>query len=57
MTGIPVNPPDIVTITGPEFTADLKKMDVYVPYRVNLLGMSYLIWKDKNDSLVIKELA
>lgn len=54
---IPINPPNIVTISGPEFTVDMKKMEVYMPYRVDLLGVSYLIWKDRNGSLVIKEVA
>lgn len=51
------NPPGIVTIQGPEFTVDMKKMEPHVRYIVELLHLRYLIWKDENDALIINKVA
>lgn len=52
---ITINPPKIVTIDGPEFKVDMKKMKPHTPYLVEFMNLRYLIWKDEKDALVINE--
>ena len=55
--GIPVNPPEIVTVDGEEFKVNMDKMEINAPYFVDFLDSRYLIWKNMDGALVINEVA
>lgn len=52
---IPTNPPEIVTIGDSEFRVDVNRMEPYTPYLVEFMDSRYIIWKTKNEALVMTE--
>ena len=52
-----INPPEIITINDQEFKVNMTKMKTNTPYFVDFMDSRYIIWKNKNKSLVINEVA
>ena len=53
--GIPLDPPDIVSKNDEGFSVDTNNMERLRPYMMTFKDSKYVIWKDENDALVIKE--
>lgn len=54
---IPVNPPNIVEFLDSGFRVHLENMEPYVPYRIHFDDSEYFAWKNKNEALVLTEVA
>lgn len=54
---IPINPPNIVEFLDSGFRVHVGSMKPYVPYRIHFDNSEYFAWKDKNEALVLTEVA
>ena len=52
---IVTNPPKVITIYDSGFRVDVNLMDAYIPYLVEFMSSRYLIWKKKDNALVVTE--
>ena len=55
MPNIPLNPPDIVSKNNEGFSIDMNNMEQGRPYMMTFDGSKYVLWKNENGSLVIRE--
>lgn len=52
---IPWDPPEIVLKNADGFSIDTKNMERFKLYMMTFMDSTYVIWKDRNDALVITE--
>ena len=53
----PVNPPEIVTINDAGFRVNVNRMKPGKFYLVEFMGARYMIWKNKDEALVMTEVS
>ena len=53
----PVNPQDIVTVNDAGFRVNVNKMELGKFYLVEFMDARYLIWKNKDEALVMTEVS
>lgn len=52
---IPTNPSEIVTVDDSGFRVNVNRMEPHTPYLVEFIDSRYLIWKTKDEALVMTE--
>lgn len=53
----PVNPQDIVTVNDAGFRVNVNKMELGKFYLVEFMDARYLIWKNKDEALIMTEVS
>ena len=51
----PVNPPDIVIVSDTGFNVNVNRMKPGKFYMVEFMDVRYIIWKNRDDALVMTE--
>lgn len=56
MMAVPLDPPDIVTKRADGFSIDMNNMEPLMPYMMTFEDSKYVLWKNENGALVIREI-